>query len=285
MKAIVFGVLTRLLYLRSWGKLSHLITHPRRMWSFVLRNREVANFTYEMDNEEELPAFIAEATGEPVDELRGYLRELAGDTELHGLLRARIDRRDRSGRALVGRRAGWYILVRALRPKVVLETGTDVGMGSAVLARALQRNAERGGTHGHLWTFDFAHDAGWATPDALRDWITLVPGDLRQTLPATVAELPGAIDLMIHDSDHAPDHELFEFRTVGTHLASRGVLLTDNGHATTVLQRYSDDTGRRYSFWRERPRDHPYPGAGIGLSVPIGGQASSSADATADTTR
>jgi predicted O-methyltransferase YrrM len=265
----VRSIAIRLLYLRSWGKLHHLATHPRKAWSFLLFDRETANFTYELTNESELPVYVGQATGLPIPDLREYLRELAADEELHTWLGAAIDRRDRTGRALVGRRAGWYILVRALKPRVVLETGTDVGMGSAVLARALQRNAEDGGLPGHLWTFDFGPEAGWATPEALGAWVTLVPGDLRQTLPRTVEDdLPGPIDLMIHDSDHSYEHEMFEFRTVGAHLAEEGVLLTDNGHVTTVLRDYSQDTGRRYSFWKEQPKDHPYPGAGIGLSVP-----------------
>jgi predicted O-methyltransferase YrrM len=268
MSEYLWAVGIRLLYLRSWGKLRHLATRPRLTWSFLLRSRETANFTYAMANEEELPGFIADATGVALAELDDYLRELAADEELHRWLRTKMQRHDRTGRALIGRRAGWYILVRALKPQVVLETGTDAGMGSAVLARALERNAEGGeGPRGHLWTFDSIHDAGWATPEPLRGWITVVPGDIRQTLLTTVENLPGPIDLMIHDSDHAYEHEMFEFRTIGPHLAEHGVLLTDNGHATTVLNDYSLRTDRCYSFWKERPEDHPYPGAGIGLSV------------------
>lgn len=129
----------RVLYLRSWGKVPHLATRPRSTWAFLLRSRETANFTYALANEGELPAFVAQATGLPVRDLREYLQELAADEALHGWRCAKLDRRDRTGRALVGRRAGRYMFVRGLKPQVVLETGADVGMGSAVLSRALQR--------------------------------------------------------------------------------------------------------------------------------------------------
>lgn len=268
----VKAVGTRFLYLRTWGKVHHLATRPAQTWDFLLRNREVGNFTYGVHNEADLPGFVGAALeGHPsapsLDELRAYLAELAQDAELHGWLTTRLGRHDLSNRALFGRRAGWYILMRALKPTVVLETGTDVGMGSALLARAMQRNYADGGPKAHLWTFDFNDDAGWAIPDSLRPWVTLVPGDLRKTLDAALAGLPGPIDLMIHDSDHTYEHEMFEFTTVGPHLARDGVLLTDNGHVTTVLQDYSNAQGRQYSFWREVPEGHPYPGAGIGLSV------------------
>ena len=211
---VVKGMAIRLLYLRSWGKLHHLVTQPRRPSTFLFAG-ETANFTYGLANEDELPGFVARATGLRVADLDGYLRELAADDDLHGWLRTKMRRQDRTGRALVGRRAGWYILVRALKPRIVLETGTDAGIGSAVLARALQRNADDGGRPGHLWTFDLGTDAGWATPEPLRTWVTHVRGDLRETLPKAVEDLPAPIDLMIHDSDHSYEHEMFEFRRAG----------------------------------------------------------------------
>ena len=39
---------------------------------------------------------------------------------------------------------GWYSLIRATRPKIVIETGVDRGLGTAVIAAALKRNAEEG---------------------------------------------------------------------------------------------------------------------------------------------
>lgn len=261
------GVAIRLLYLRSWRKLHQLLTQPRQTMRFVFGTQELDNFTYELSNEGELAAFLSDATRVPENTLEEYLQELGRDHELHERLRTALGRQDRTGRALVGRRAGWYALVRAIKPCVVLETGTHAGMGSAVLARALEKNASDGDQQGHLWTFDLTSAAGSAIPEFLRSWVTFVDGDVRDSLPRTVSRLPGAIDLMIHDSDHSYDHELFEFQTVGPYLADRGVLLTDNGHATTTLRDYSQDNSRTYSFWRERPRDHPYPGAGIGLSM------------------
>jgi predicted O-methyltransferase YrrM len=265
----VRGVAIRLLYLRSWGKLHQLLSQPRNTVRFVFGTRELDNFTYELSNEGELATFLSRTTRVPETTLEEYVQELGRDHELHQWLREALGRHDRSGRALVGRRAGWYALVRAIKPRIVLETGTHLGMGSAVLARALEKNASDGAQRGHLWTFDLTSAAGSAIPEPLRGWVTAVNGDLRDSLPRTVATLPGAIDLMIHDSDHSYDHEFFEFQVVGPHLAEGGVLLTDNGHATTALSDYSQDTGRTYSLWREIPRDHPYPGAGIGLSMSV----------------
>ena len=215
------GVAIRLLYLRSWRKLHQFVTQPRQTVHFVFGTNELDNFTYELSNEGELAAFLSLATQVPATALVEYVQELGRDHELHEQLRTALGRHDRSGRALVGRRAGWYALVRAIKPRVVLETGTHAGMGSAVLARALEKNANDSGQRGHLWTFDLTSAAGSAIPAFLGGWVTAVEGDLRDSLPRTVATLPGPIDLMIHDSDHTYDHELFEFQTVGPHLAEK----------------------------------------------------------------
>ena len=45
------------------------------------------------------------------------------------------------------------------------------------------------------------------------------------------------------------------------------VVLSDNSHATDVLSRWSEAGGRRFLYFAERPKDHWYAGAGIGVSL------------------
>ena len=56
-----------------------------------------------------------------------------------------------------GRRLGWYAFIRVIKPKVVIETGVDKGLGSILLCSALLRNKEEGfegkyyGTDSRYW--------------------------------------------------------------------------------------------------------------------------------------
>lgn len=43
-----------------------------------------------------------------------------------------------------GRRIGWYMFVRATKPKVIVETGIDKGLGLCLLISALKRNSNDG---------------------------------------------------------------------------------------------------------------------------------------------
>jgi predicted O-methyltransferase YrrM len=131
-----------------------------------------------------------------------------------------------------------YLAVRAVRPRVVFETGTFTGVLTAFLLRALEEN---GG--GHVTSFDLparepmagapeihlpaGEDPGWAIPEELRGRLTLVSGDTRETLPPALAAA-GTVDVFIHDSLHTTRHMLFEFGEAWPRLTPGGVLISDD---------------------------------------------------------
>ena len=148
-------------------------------------------------------------------------------------------------------------MVRVLKPRVIVETGTEKGLGSIVLAEALLKNG-----YGHLFTIDMEPTAGLMIGDRYTEVICQIIGDSLQSL--TTIE---RVDLFIHDSDHSAEHEACEFEIIETKLSEQGVVLTDNSHATNELAKWSLRDGRRFSYFAEQPLNHWYPGAGIGVSV------------------
>ena len=73
--------------------------------------------------------------------------------------------------------------------------------------------------------------------------------------------------MFIHDSDHRYEHETAEFELIVTHLDQRAALISDNAHSGTAFLDFCDRHGFQFSFWREAPLRHFYPGAGIGLAI------------------
>ena len=74
------------------------------------------------------------------------------------------------------------------------------------------------------------------------------------------------IDLFINDSDHSEEYEAGEYKTIANMLSQHAVILGDNSHYTDKLLEFSLETNRHFVFFQEKPKNHWYPGAGIGIS-------------------
>lgn len=140
-----------------------------------------------------------------------------------------------------------YLMIRALRPQVVIETGIASGVSTTHLGAALIDNGE-----GSLYSVELPHDEsaqryerygakyeatkppGWAIPtsipEQLGDRLNLVFEDVRTALPRLLDEV-GPIDVFIHDDLHTPKHMAWEFNLVWPRLNPGGILGCDNAEA------------------------------------------------------
>jgi len=239
---------------------------PLAALRYLVRDQEIDNFTYTVTNPHDLADHLANALDVAPALAWQRVDELLGDDALIREIGAALaHRRDRNPRMPFGRRAGWFAMVRLLRPKVVVETGVHDGLGSTAILRALERNAGEG-DDGVLVSFDIDPAVGWIIPASLRSRHELVLGS---SVDAMAGALHGrTIGLFIHDSDHRPEYERRELEVARSLGSDRTVYVSDNAHATTALHDFAADHGLRFSFWRERVAGHFYPGAGIGLAVP-----------------
>ena len=218
------------------------------------------------------------ATGRPVGELRGYLAELKPEegllAHLDGANAAllRGSQRQATGTLLTVEGVFLYALVRALRPVVVVETGTANGVSTSFALEALERNGagrlisidlpfvEDGGqsvvavvpgTEIGFWEgtpLPPGREPGWMVPERLRGRWELRIGPAQELLPAAVAEL-GAIDVFFHDSLHTRDHMLFEYRTAWPAIRPGGVLLSDDVFQNDALPTFARSVARSWGTY------------------------------------
>ena len=116
-----------------------------------------------------------------------------------------------------------YVLVRAARPRTVIETGVLYGASSGHILAALEANKQ-----GTLYSIELGRESrepphDFFVPAQLQYRWNLILGDSRRVLPKLVEYLP-SVDLFHHDSLHTFDHMTWEFETVFPHLAPGGVL-------------------------------------------------------------
>lgn len=249
---------------RQAGKHNARVLKNSATW--LVRSREHENYTYDLTdgNREHLAWFVAHIAGVPVTEIRTYLDEIESDADLRTHIESLARSSDQRGLAdrhvRYGRRIGWYALVRAVKPRHVVETGTDKGLGSCVLAAALLRNGV-----GRLTTFDIDPAAGYLIDGIYGDVTNLCFGDS----VTGIAKLDH-VNMFLHDSDHSAAHEAAELAAVAPLLGEDAWVLSDNSHATDELWKWAESTERGFLFFSERPKDHWYPGGGIGVALPLG---------------
>ena len=234
-------------------------------WGFS--SREGGNYTYDLteSNMTYLAHIVSIASGATFLEIQSYINEARKDKLLETHIIKETRRSPQSSyadlRVSFGRRLGWYAFVRALRPKVIIETGIDKGLGSVLLCSALLRN-KSDGFEGRYYGTDINPDAGYLLSAPYSEVGEVLYGDSIESLK----RFNRNIDLFINDSDHSKGYEKEEYRTVQSKLSPGAYILGDNSHITDELATFSSETGRLFLFFKEEPCNHWYPGGGIGIS-------------------
>lgn len=133
-----------------------------------------------------------------------------------------------------------YVLVRAARPAVVVETGVWRGLSSWTLLAALEANGS-----GELVSIDFPPldpaqqvELGHLVPEELRGRWTLEIGPSRQLLPQVVTRV-GTVGLFIHDSDHTTANMTREYRVAWRGMPTGGILISDDIEANHAFVRFA----------------------------------------------
>ena len=155
-----------------------------------------------------------------------------------------------------------YVIVRALRPEIVVETGGTPGKSTAFILCAMRRNG-----CGHLYTVDLppdlVHDdklrmresyhealpagasSGWVVPDELKDRHTQLLGSSQEHLPNLLEEVQ-TVDIFLHDSDHSYENMTWEFETAFPAIGDTGLLLSDDVRANEAFSDFC--TTRNLAF-------------------------------------
>jgi predicted O-methyltransferase YrrM len=159
---------------------------------------------------------------------------------------------------------GWhpflYTAVRRFRPAVMFETGVFDGLSSALILRAMERNAVGELVSIDLPAREIVADAtdrmwegalplgcgpGWLIPDRLRARHRLYLGDSKNLLPAMLDQYRN-VDIFLHDSLHTYRHQLFEYTAAWAYLRPGGLLLSDEIFWSAAFYRFCKKESVRY---------------------------------------
>lgn len=172
-----------------------------------------------------------------------YLQEIRNDKKFYTHLHKK--HKEIRGKTIT-QAQGWttliYVLIRYLKPKVILETGVFDGISSSFVLNALKKNG-----FGKLISVDLParvvipgstdfmpfttipkdQQPGWLIPSDLRKRWTLHIIKEGHELKKIIQSLDN-IDIFLHDSLHTKEHMEWEMQTVWPHLKKDGILLVDD---------------------------------------------------------
>jgi hypothetical protein len=223
-----------------------------RVFLWLFNSKETTNFTYHLEeiNKRYLVSLISHITNKDFVRVMGYVDEVMEDQQLRNhieeMSKRSVDSFTADGEARFGRRVGWYAFTRATKPKIVVETGVDKGLGACVITAALMKNSEEG-YKGYYYGTDINPRAGYLLSAPYSNFGEILYGDSIQSLRG----LQETIDIFINDSDHSAEYEEREYETVKAKLTPNAIILGDNAHTNDKLLNFALATGRHFVFFRK----------------------------------
>ena len=176
---------------------------------------------------------IAAASGRAEEEVESYIRDFRQKNEDNESEAAGQWVTIGGSKMSVRDRITLHTLVRALQPRVVVETGVAGGASATVI---LQNIASEGG---RLVSIDIAgpHASryGELIPDPLRSAWELRLQDSAPLLPGVLTELQ-PLDLFLHDSQHTVSHMRWEYELAWESLRPGGCLASHDVIMTTAFE-------------------------------------------------
>jgi predicted O-methyltransferase YrrM len=238
-------------------------------WTFS--SKEYYNHSYHLTrlNRDYLASYVSVVSGQKLSLVEKYIAELETDTALRSTLEQLTlnspARHSCDVEPRYGRRLGWYALIRATKPAVVVETGVDRGLGTAVIAAALKRNSEEG-FPGVVYATDIVPDCGHLLAEPYKSFCRILIGDSVTLLK----EFRQPVDIFLHDSNHDPNYEWAEFLAIEPRLHSTSLVLSDNSKPSPKLREFAARIGKTFLYFQDEPADHWWPGDGIGAAFSAG---------------
>jgi hypothetical protein len=237
-----------------------ILKRPWRALKYVLWDPEVESYTYQMGNESEYIRFIAPILGVPETQVEAWLDEAKADPYLtrdRGLLWSC------KRRLPLGNRLMWYPIVRATKPKIIVEAGIHEGLGSEMLLVALRHNQAEGHA-GRLISFDIHEDTGWLVHRDLRSNWQIVLEPTTTALEPRLADVE--VDLFIHETPHTEDLIHHEVNHVLRRAGPRVAVIDSSGMDCPILQQLCARHDTAHHFFRDQPDDHVVHSHGMGLA-------------------
>lgn len=113
-------------------------------------------------------------------------------------------------------------LVKQLKPKIMVETGLETGFGAEYYLQAMDEVGV-----GHLYSIDPQPHWKFTANPIVHPRFTLIKKRSQDALEDLFKEI-GQFDVFLHDSDHGPECQKFEYDCAWRMVRSGGIIASDD---------------------------------------------------------
>ncbi len=230
-----------------WRNLLFILKYPKIVYRFIFVKNSGSDFLEQQPvDPSDLCRDVSRAIGIDEGELWEYHKEFESDSRYHQSIEKKLQLT--SERANKTPEYGWreflYLVVRAVKPKIMIETGSFDGLSTAIILLGMDKN-----DRGTLFTIDLPNprlpsdidaEPAWLVPDYLRDRLELKMGKSSEYLESVIGQV-GGLDMFYHDSWHTYENMMFEYQTVWSALCPGGLLMSEYTDRNDAIKDFTKD--------------------------------------------
>lgn len=237
------------------------------IFKWAISSKEIGTFTYKLTdkNIEYLLQNLSIVTNLPFDQIESYYKEIENDEELINNAINRIKSSQykyvKDARCDFGSRIAYYCIIRAMKPKVVVENGVELGYNGLVLCAAILKNQNEG-VYGKYYGFDIDPNAGFLVSERVYcDISHIIIGEALESL----SSFKEPIDFYFSDGGRSPSYENLEFKLLSLKMNQSGIVVSNKLQFSNATSQLAKQMHKKHIYFREEPLRHWYPGAHIGI--------------------
>ena len=225
---------------------------------YILKGKEISNFTYPIKNKNEIIHLIHNITGCNYDKINELMNEINfNNPEIKNFFSKKYFD-DYKNPNILGRRIIWYLLIRIIKPSIVIESGVFQGIGAALLCYAIYKNKKDSNKIQMKYIgLDIKLKVDYLNINA-HDNIEAIFHQIDSLEFLKNFNDKGKI-IYISDAKHETEFEKKEFELIQKNFLPGSLIISDNG--SEALSEFSIQKEKKLICFTEDVEDHWYPGA------------------------
>ena len=262
-KIFILLFLYRLLYVLSTYCLPKIIL----IFKWAFNSKELHSFTYNLTpfNAEYLLHNLSIITNLPYKQIKFYFEEISLNKDIGKYISEKIKNSEykylKDQRSELGNRFIHYCIIRAIKPKIIVENGVELGYTGTIVCEALLKNINEGFI-GKYYGLDIDSNSGYLIKDIKYNNISkILIGDSLNIL----STFEKNIDYYFSDGERTYNYEKAEFELLKSKVNKSGIIVSNKLQISDCTSSFAKEMNRKHIYFREDPFNHWYPGSHIGI--------------------